>query len=419
MPDGNLYRQVALERLASPERLDRLMKVTDTKGWLALVGCGIVLSSVLAWGVLGSVPTKQAASGILIYSAGLADVVALDAGQVASIEVAAGEHVRAGEVVARVAQPGLEAQLAALRARQRELQFALEKSRQLASEDVQLRAATTAQARATLRSSIASTEQRMRELSERVAAQQRLYDKGLVSKETLLTTQNALRSAEAAMHGMKTDLQQLEVTQVTATRSNEVERRQTLAQVQDNEREIALLEQRLTHDSQVVSAYDGRIVEVRVLVGDVLEPGQPLISVERANTQDGLEALLYFDSRQSELVKPGMRVEISPATARRERYGVLQAEVREVADFPSTRRGMLRVLHNEQLVDAFLGELLGAPIAVRAKLRVDPSTASGYAWSSRRGASLKLSSGTRCTAAIITHNQRPISLLFPHLEALL
>jgi HlyD family secretion protein len=411
-----LFRQAALDQLASPERLDTLMKVTDTQGWLALLGCAAVLASALCWGVFGSVPSKQPTNGILIFRSGLADVVGVGAGQITAIEVNPGELVHKGQVVARLAQPALQEELAGLQARRRELQLGFEQSRRLESQDVQQRAAAAVRARVALRSAMAASQQRQRELSERRAAQQRLYDQGLLTRETLLATEDALRSARTALQGLKTDLEQLDVTRLGAMRLNEAERQEHTARIQDNERRIGLLEQRLEQHSRVISPYDGRIVELRATVGDVLEAGQAVLSVERTAQDDGLEALLYVDSRQSKRIKPGMRVEISPSMARRERYGVLRGVVRAIEAFPSTRRGMLRALHNEQLVENLLMETQGVPTALRASLLTDRSTASGYLWSSRRGATLKLSSGTRCSGAVLTGAQRPLSLLFPTLE---
>jgi HlyD family secretion protein len=417
MAEGDLYRQAALDRLASPEQLHTLMKVTDAKGWLGLLGCGVLLASALAWGVLGSVPTKLQASGILIHSAGLADVVGLGAGQVTSIDVDAGDFVRKGQVIAHLGQPEIEQELAGLRARLTELQLGYETSKQLESQDVRLRAAATAQEQSTLKSTIAATEQRKHELEEKLASQQRLYEKGLVTKEALLGTQEALRTAEASVSSMHASIQQVAVNRLSAVRANEVELRQNRTQIADTERSIAALQQRLEQSSRVQSPYDGRVVELRAMAGDLIAPGQPIVSLERTAEKGDLEALLYVDSRHGKLVKPGMRVEITPSLTRRERYGVLLGQVRAVEDFPSTRRGMLRVLHNDQLVDTFLAETQGVPTAMRASLRLDRSTPSGYAWSSRRGPSLQLSSGTRCSAAVITAAQSPISLLFPTFEA--
>jgi HlyD family secretion protein len=413
-----IFRQVALDRLGSAERLDVLMKVTDTQGWLALVACGLVLASALVWGVFGSIPSKLPASGILIQSAGLADVVSLGAGQITAIEVDSGDHVRKGDVIAKIAQPALQAELAGWKAQRSELERRYEKSGQLQSTDAQLRATMTAQARAALQAAIASSKQRERELRERLDAHERLSEKRLVTRELLLSTREALRTTQSALRGMQTDLQQLEVAQLDSARANELELQQHQARIEDNQRQIALLEQRLEQHSSIVSAYDGRIVALHAAIGDVLAPGQSLASLERAAPHGGLEALLYVDSRQSKRIKPDMQVEISPSMAERERYGVLRGRVRTIEDFPSTRRGMLRALRNEQLVDSLLRQTHDVPTAVRATLLVDPRSGS-YVWSSRRGAGLTLTSGTRCSAAVITGTERPLALLFPTLGAVL
>ena len=187
-------------------------------------------------------------------------------------------------------------------------------------------------------------------------------------------------------------------------------------QIQETERQIHQLEERFTQNSHVVSTHAGRVIEVRSMVGDVLVPGQPIISLELTGEHQSLEALLYVDSRQGKALRPGMQVQLVPSVVRRERHGVLLGKVRVVESFPSTRRGMMRVLHNEQLVDAFLSETANTPIAVRAELEFDNKTPTGFRWSSGTGPDLTLTSGTRCAAYVTTRSQRPIGLVFPALD---
>jgi HlyD family secretion protein len=362
------------------------------------------------------VPTKIQASGILIHSGGLADVVAVSSGQVTSLEVDAGDFVHKGQVIAHLAQRELQDQIAGLQTQLAELKAGFAHNRAQGSRDVQMRSALSSQEQSTLKSSIAATEQKKRDLEERLASQQRLYEKGLVTKDALQTTQQAMRSAESTMAGMRADIQRAASERFSAESQTDAQLQEGTLRMNETVRQIKLLEQRLEQDSRVVSTHEGRVVELRAMVGDMLEPGLPIISLERSSDAGGLEALLYVDSRQGKLIKPGMEVQISPSIVRRERFGVALGQVRAVEDFPSTRRGMLRVLHNEQLVDAFLGETAGAPIAVRASLRIDPATPSGYRWSSRKGPNLKLTSGTRCSAALTVSRQRPIALVFPILD---
>ncbi|HSO32475.1 MAG TPA: hypothetical protein VLT33_08165, partial [Labilithrix sp.] len=122
------------------------------------------------------------------------------------------------------------------------------------------------------------------------------------------------------------------------------------------------------------------------------------------------------DSRVGKSLQPGMQVELVPSVIRKDRDGVLLGRVRAVEQYPSTRAGMMGALRNEQLVDSFIQSGGGAPIAVRATILVDRSTPSGFRWSSGTGPVVQLTSGTQCTAAVITRTHRPIALVFPALD---
>jgi len=211
-------------------------------------------------------------------------------------------------------------------------------------------------------------------------------------------------------------MQRLTVTTFSAQRANEGGLRADRLRLSDVERQIKMLEDKLAQSAAVISPDTGRIVELRATVGDVVHNGTPIASLERIGDGGGLEALLYVDSREGKSVRPGMMVEVSPSMVRRERHGSIVGKVRSIEDFSSTRSGMMRVLHNGQLVDTLLGEMAGAPIAVRVELSPDPGTPSRYRWTSGRGPDLQLTGGTRLSANIVTRTQRPLALVFPILD---
>src|SRR5262245_54503158 len=102
MPSNQVFRQAALDRLASPEQLHTLMRVTDAKGWLALVGCVVIIATAIVWGSVGTVQTKVVAGGILLHGGGLTELTAGGEGSITSIEVASGDQVKKGQIVARI-----------------------------------------------------------------------------------------------------------------------------------------------------------------------------------------------------------------------------------------------------------------------------------------------------------------------------
>jgi HlyD family secretion protein len=280
-----------------------------------------------------------------------------------------------------------------------------------------MRSAVSAQERASLRASIDAANQRKAELGERLSAQEKLLDKGLVTSDTVAGTRQQLRASESAMAEMRAQMSRTSADSFSAKRYNEASLQGDELRIQEIERQLKLLDGRLAQSAAVVSTHAGRVVEVRVSVGDVLASGAPIASLERTGEAGGLEAVLYLDSRVGKRVKPGMEVQLSPTSVPREKHGVLVATVRSIEDFPSTRRGMMRVLRNEQLVETFLTETAGAPIAVRAELRADPNTPTRYRWSSGKGPTTELSSGTRCGAEITTRSERPIALVLPMFES--
>jgi HlyD family secretion protein len=53
----DIFRKVSLERLSSPEQLDRTLTVTPTRSWIALLELLLLLGLAVAWGFEGVVST--------------------------------------------------------------------------------------------------------------------------------------------------------------------------------------------------------------------------------------------------------------------------------------------------------------------------------------------------------------------------
>ncbi len=124
--------------------------------------------------------------------------------------------------------------------------------------------------------------------------------------------------------------------------------------------------------------------------------------------------MLYLPASQAKNVKPGMDVEISPSTVKPEEFGFIRGKVTYVSDFPDTPAELMRNFENEVLVRALTND---EPVTeVHVEMQKNPKTASGYQWSSARGPALTLSSGTLCTAEIVTRWQQPITLVLPSLR---
>lgn len=97
---ASIYRKSSLEKLSSPEQLDRMIVVTSPTFWLAMAGAGAIILVALIWSIVGRLPVTVQGNGIYINSEGIGTVYSDAAGVISSIEVSVGDTVSEGDVIA-------------------------------------------------------------------------------------------------------------------------------------------------------------------------------------------------------------------------------------------------------------------------------------------------------------------------------
>lgn len=415
-----IFRDDSIDQISSPEQLDHLMTVTRSRGWLALAAlCGL-LAILTGWSVVGRVSTQIVGQGILLKRGGVLDVVAPASGHVEALLVQANDEVKAGEVVARIAQPELAARVESTRARLEEVRKRNAKLAKLGTTDVTLERSYLAEQRETQRRAIESDRRRVAFLRDQLAKQEDLVVRGLLTKPALEATRQEISLVEKSIRDARAELRGLSVSSQKVAGRQVADDISTKMQQNDLERELALLEARLEQSTRVVSAQAGRVLEVKVSLGEVVGPGRAIFSVEpEGEGGRDLYALVYVPLQQGKVLEPGMRARIAPASVRREEHGMLVAKIVSVSRFPSTADGMRRILKNDQLVDHLVSRVGLAPVAVRIELETDSDTASGFAWTSREGPPVELGAGTPCVGEILVSESRPIARAFPAIGRLL
>lgn len=407
-----IFRKVALERLSSPEQLDQLVQVTNPRGWLALGGLGLMLLAALAWGIWGSIPTEAAGEGILIRRGGVSDLVSAGTGQVEEVLVGVGDVIAKGQPVAAIRQEALLRQISDTRAKRADLQRDFAEVQSYAGEQKRLRARDLAQQRANLERSIETLEKDLELLRERMDAERALLADGLITKQAFLTTQQTLNTKRDDLATQRLELNGLELKRLEAEQQLDQQLETRRAAIRDLELELGELGAKLAENVNVPSPHAGRVLEVLVDRGDVVNPGVPLLTLEVISEE--LLAVLFVPASTGKRVRPGMEVRVSPSTVKREEYGSMMGKVAWVAEFPATARGMTRLLGNEALVTKLMEQ--GPLIQVDVALVKDSATPTGYRWSSSRGPDLEISSGTLAAGDVIVKEDRPIRLVIPTLR---
>lgn len=102
------FRKEALTKLSSPDDLDRLMPVTDSRGWIVLLASGILLVAVIIWGFFGSVPVTISGEGITMMTGTIDAIFLRTNGVLRQFTVRGGDIVQSGQVIGVVEHPELK-----------------------------------------------------------------------------------------------------------------------------------------------------------------------------------------------------------------------------------------------------------------------------------------------------------------------
>ena len=205
---------------------------------------------------------------------------------------------------------------------------------------------------------------------------------------------------------------EVEQLRAASLRQDTAEARQALTQAEEA---LQTAQAALAQRSMVLSTYAGTVTSIQVFPGQFVTTAAPMLTVE----PDGLPlvATLYVPDGVGKKMKTGMQVQVVPSNVSVEQYGYLLGTITMVSAMPSSPESMKAVLQNDILVQEFTS----GQVAIRVQVALEESSAnsSGYAWSSSKGPSFEISSGTVCSGRVILGKQAPITHAFPSLARLL
>ncbi len=159
----------------------------------------------------------------------------------------------------------------------------------------------------------------------------------------------------------------------------------------------------------VVSPDEGIVVETYVHRGFPVQADSPLATVEPRASE--LQAVLFIPIADASGIQPGMAVHLSPASASASQYGVLLGKVVYVSPFPASPLRLKALLADSDLVQ-YVSR--GGPVhEVAVQINPDPSTPSGFQWSSGSGPPVRLTTGTLTTGDVVLGASRPLGLVLP------
>lgn len=358
------FRKEALQKLSSPDDLDRLMPVTDSRGWIALFSFGVLIAAVIIWGFYGKVPVSVPGVGITMASGPIEAIYIRTNGVLRRFSAKSGDMVLQGQEIAVVEQPELKESLEAARS-ESEFQRQHQQERQ------------------------AFLKNNIRSLSERVERLNALLKEGLVEKTLVITAGQDLMNAKNELYGTR---------EKGATTDNHYNATQYNYKWQ----------------TVLTAPCSGKVTEVQYNDGDFVNAGRYLLMIEKTDgagqSRDGLVLYMYVASGNAKSARKGMTVLVSPSTVAAEEYGQMIGDVISVSDYPETPASIENDT-NESLAQKFSAS--GPVYKIVVRLRRDASSYSGYCWTSGKGPRVKITSGTLSSGQIDIEDRRPVDLVVP------
>jgi HlyD family secretion protein len=433
MSDENkgLFRREALEHMSSPDRLDQLIRIVSPKDWLLLGALLLLTGLLLAWCVWGQLPTTVSGQGVIIRPRRIVELQSQASGRLVEFSLQVGDTIAKGDVVGLIDQAEIRKQLQEDQVRLAELNAQDQEKKSLQNQQIELQEREIEAQKKFLDLQGNSLEMLIKDaqalapiLKKRMESRKKMIEEGLIPKVSdeaflaekeylenqsrIAELQAQLREIDSQVSRLDTEMQELtrQMFEASSTRKNEM-----LAL----KKNIALYEVQLDQNSKIISEYTGTVLEITTTLGQVLNTGSRIASIEVQEAGSDPVCVTYFSIGDGKRIQSGMTIQVTPDTVKRERFGAILGAVSTVSAFPVTEEAATLLLGNPEVAQRLLGSQ--PQIEVVARLERDASTISGFRWSSSKGPPIPITTGTTTTARVIVEQRPPISYILPFLRS--
>lgn len=411
----NIFRQSALNQITSMDQLEQSMVILQPHVWVIPAAIAVLITAVLIWAVTGSIPSKVPAQGVFINSSGLTGVRYPSSGIIKNVFVNQGDAVIKGEVIARVERQDVLEQIQIEKNKLANLQRLYEATSNYSERNTGLTREMLEKMEKDLNAQLTVVKQRVSDYQRKEQQMKNLFDQGLITEIEYFSARNDLLNIQKDQQGIEQKLLDVGVSKI----KNKGEADQQLMNLdhQINETKLQLETQLQEYEkvTRIVTNASGWILELPIEKGVYINPSQTVAVISRYNASGMvLEARLYVSAMLGKKIKPGMKIAINPTTIKQEEYGYIEGIVTEVSQLPVSDDYIFSRLQNKSFVHMFAQ--IADPIELRASLVVDPTTVSGYKWSSSKGPAEQMENGMVCTGSVIVKEQHPIELVIPFLK---
>lgn len=397
----NLFRKVSLERISSPEQLDKLLVIVKIKGWLALLCLVGITVAIVAWSVVGTLPIATEGRGILLDPRGLQGVYSQTEGQVVQILARTGGEIKKGETLLVMQNPIFAIKLReqmhrieALKSLIAKLEKDFEIEKKIKDEELTKKLELEELILKTQKAKLAIME---KELEQAAPSRKPNLENEILEQKALMESQLLSISIFHSEKLLDATVKHLDVFH---------------SELHKLVGEYDLL--KMQKESLVIKApHDGRVIEIDVELGRQIEPGAPLMWIQSGGEKGKILPFYCFvPVNMGEKIKPGMGAQISFLAVDTQLYGQLLGRVERVLPYAASRNAQQLAGIPSKVLKGYLGAGLTSILVVIDPI-LDPKTPTGYKWTTKLGPPEWLNPGAIGTARIILEEKKPISYALP------
>ncbi len=398
----NLFRKVSLERLSSPEQLDKLLIIVKLRGWLALAILVLITISILAWSFLGQIPITATGKGILLNPRGLQGIYSRVDGRITRILARTGALVKKGDVLAIMENALFEIKFNESIQQLETLKNALKKEKDLYEKERELKQ-TELKKKMELEDLILENQKAKlalleKQLSESTADQKNNLEKELIEQRNIIQTQ--LASIEIFLD----QAMLAETNERIISLENEISIKQGDLKILDTQK------QGLT----ITSPENGRVIEIDVMLGREVNIGTPMFWVQlQEEKKEPLPFYSFIEVGMGEKIEKGMPAYISLLSIDSQKYGQIEGKVLRVLPYAASLRAQQLAGIPSTIIREYLSVSPTSILVVIAPTE-DRSTPSGYKWTTKSGPPIDdIHPGAIGTTRIILQSKKPIRYVLP------
>jgi len=412
------------------DQLDALVRVTTIQGWMYLATLFVVFAAASTFALVYEVPRKVNGEGILLTEKDtLTHVRAQATGRLVDLRVKLGDWVAPDKLIGEIAQNDLSDAIGEAESKLDDLKREDRELTEFEKEERQKKDAAIAQVKQAVDQSQENAQDKLRiarqvlESTDRLRRQKHLGDLDVLeSRQKYYEIKDDWFKGESR----KAELKLEHVTADLARRRMQLERSIKIRLV---ETKLALDRAKWERTSRVVSQSRGRVAQILSARGELVHEGSPIVLLHAPKEEQGTDdsgpqydSIVFVPAGEGKKIEVNDKVEVSPATVKREEYGFIKGKVVAVSELPATKLAMEAALAHPELVETFLkryspGVLLRLHVKLE-EVEPRPDSQNHFRWSSSSGSRQPLKTGTMCQAAIVVGKRKLISLILPWTKTL-